>query len=187
MRSVVFALPQKSIMSYLPRLAYWVLGSLLLLHFSASLPAQEGFVSVYVEGDAILIGEEERRVDIGDTLERDAILSLGESAYLEIAGAGRTVRLLGPGEYRLSELPAHQEKGGFSAGVTGRAKHLLRDGTRGDVAIAGVRGDLATNDGAGLAPGLAPGSGLGDGPAEELREAARDALEAGQVENAVEI
>ena len=141
-----------------------------LLLASEATPAQE-LTATYVEGSVVLEGH--GPLGIGDALPSAALLLLGDSGYLEVVRRGRTVRLLGPGEYRLNELFATDGgDGGVASAVTGRVRRLIRAELRGDIAAAGVRGDFAGED------------DWAGGPAVDLRLAADEALRAGRIESA---
>lgn len=141
-----------------------------LLLPSATATAQE-LSAAYLEGDVAL--DNSGQLSIGDPLPQSGTVVLGDSGYLEIVGLGRTVRLLGPGEYLLAELfPSDGESASLTSAVTSRVRRLIRDERRGDIAAAGVRGDLAGE------------SGWASGPAADLRLAAEEALRAGRVESA---
>ncbi len=136
----------------------------------ASAVAEELTVT-YLEGAVELA--DQRPIHIGDTLPSGGTVMLGDSGYLEVLGLGRTVRLLGPGEYLLHELfPADGTGGGLSSAVTGRVRRLIREERRGDIAAAGVRGDFAGE------------SDWVSGPAADLRLAAEEALRAGRIDSA---
>lgn len=141
-----------------------------LLLATVATPAQE-LTATYVEGSVALEGH--GPVRIGDALPSAALIMLGDSGYLEVARHGRTVRLLGPGEYRLNELfSTDGSDPGVGSAVTGRVRRLIRAELRGDIAAAGVRGDFAGED------------EWAGGPAVDLRLAADEALRAGRIESA---
>lgn len=138
------------------------------------LSAQSALTATYVEGSAEVAGSP---VDIGTQFSGAEVLILGPSAYVELEGRGRSYKLLGPGEYPLSDLaPGDSGARGLSTAVGGRMRRLLRDSARGDLAVAGVRGDFAGEDSFDMG-----------GPGTELRSAAADALRAGRPTAAEEL
>ncbi len=133
----------------------------------------EPAVILYVEGD-VLIRAGSVPVEIGMRLQETEILDLGPGGYAELDSAGRTIRLVGPGEYRLDTLaqsPVGQS--GFSAALGRRVQRVLADERRGDLAAAGVRGDFGGED-----------TWDAPGPARDLHNAAVEALRGGRASEA---
>lgn len=138
--------------------------------------AQSALTCVYLEGTVVLLNGTERRVEVGDELAGTGVLRLGPSAYAELQSENRTMRLLGPGQYHLSDFAGTaSDRSGLSASLGNRMRRLLREEKRPDSSAAGVRGDLADDAWVLL------------GPASELRTAAEEALLAGRPDSAEEL
>jgi hypothetical protein len=152
---------------------------LLALIYGFSAPpvaAETAFMAGYVEGE-VTWRDGSQPVEIGTVLAVADTVYLGHDGYLEIASGDRTVRLVGPGEYRLAELAGDGgERPGFGVALGQRVHRALRNERRGDLAAAGVRGDFG-------------GAEAGDAVtvAQEVRSVAIEALRAGRLLEAEEL
>ncbi len=149
----------------------------LLIFAAAAVSAQSPLTCVYLEGTVVLENGVDRPLQVGEELPGSGVLRLGPSGYAELRDESRTLRLLGPGEYHLSEFGSSGTgRSGLTASLGNRMRRLLRDDGQRDVSAAGVRGDLATEDEWALL-----------GPAAELRTAAGEAVRAGRPDSAEEL
>lgn len=149
--------------------------SMMLLYGLSVLPVmgEIPLVAGYLEGE-VTWKHGSQPVEFGTVFTPEDTIHLGDDGYLEITTGERTVRLVGPGEYRLGEVTSD---GGVRPGLTAalglRVQRALRDERRGDLAAAGVRGDFGEVE-------------TWDAPtiAQEVRTAAIQTLRAGRIEEA---
>lgn len=149
------------------------LAQILLLLLPSVLLAQETLICVYIEGSASIEG---RSVDLGDELTDRGVLTLDQGSYVELAQGRRTLRLIGPGEYYLSDLAEENRAGSLAPSIGNRMRRLLRPAPEERFTTAGVRAQQARRD-----------DWRDLGPASELRAAAGEALEAGRRDAADEL
>lgn len=152
-------------------------GSTFALILSLLLPtglfAQESLTCVYLEGTA---GFRDMSIEVGDELSGEGVLILDEESYVELVQGRRTLRLIGPGEYYLSDLARENSGASFAPSIGNRMRRLLRQDPEERFTTAGVRAEQARRD-----------EWADLGPASELRAAAGEALEAGRPDAAEEL